>query len=151
MNVRRLGTDRVAGAAMLVLAGFIGWESRSFTVRFVTDPLGPKALPLFVASMLAIAGVYVLARPTADPAWPARQAWRKIVVTVITFLVYAGLLYPLGFFLPTAAVVFLLALLFGGTPVRSAIAAVLFAGFLQALFGYVLGLTLPVGALFLAG
>ena len=136
---------------MMLLAGFIAWESRSFTVRFVTDPLGPKALPLFVAAMLAIAGVYVLARPAADPAWPERQTWRKIIITVVMFVVYAVLLDPLGFFLPTATSVFVLMLLFGGTPVRSGIAAVLFAGFLQALFGYVLGLTLPVGALFLAG
>ena len=63
-------SDRIAGLVGLLTAVAIALEARGFTVDFLTDPLGPKALPLFGAAMLAGGALLVLLRPEPSPSWP---------------------------------------------------------------------------------
>ncbi len=64
-----------------------------------------------------------------------------------TFVVYALALAPLGFFTATTAAVGTLSLLFGGPPKRAFAAAAVLAAAMWFGFVYVLGLPLPLGAL----
>lgn len=147
----KLRSDRIVGALCLLAAALIAIEARTFTVRFLTDPIGPKALPFLVAVMFAVAGASLLAGPQPEPSWPSRTIWLRGGMAVSSLALYASILPFLGFFVSTTLEVTALALLFKGPPVKSAASAVVYSGVLYLLFVYVFGLPLPVGSLFLGG
>jgi putative tricarboxylic transport membrane protein len=140
--------DRILGGLIVLLAAVVAFEARTFVVSFLTDPLGARAIPLFVAALLGLGGILVALRPEPESDWPNRRVWRVIALSVMSFLLYAALLYPVGFVVATIAEVFVLAMLFGGPPLKSLVGAGVFSGLLYLLFAYLLGLSLPVGAVF---
>jgi len=143
--------DVLAGGASVATALAVVLETRRFHVGLLTDPVGPAALPLLAAGLIGLGGVLMLWRPSAAPPWPSLAVLRRMAGALATFTAYAYLIEPLGFVLSTALVVGLLSLLFGGSPLRSMLAAVGFSLLLYVLFVYGLGLPLPVGRLFIAG
>lgn len=142
--------DRLVGAALLLLALAVGLEATTFDVAFLTDPVGPKALPLLVAVLLGAGGLRTLLRPRRDqPGMPGRSALRRIAAAVLAFLLYAGALPWIGFFLSTTLVVAGLALLFGGPWKGGLAAGVTLSAALWLLFVALLSLPLPVGELWI--
>jgi putative tricarboxylic transport membrane protein len=148
--VRAPASDRLAGGGILLLAALVAWESRRFVVGFPADPVGPRALPLFAAALLAASATGLLLRPAPDPRWPEPHLAGRLGAAVLLLLVYPLLLPLVGFTALTGAVVGLLSLLFGGPPLRSFAAAFAFAGGLYLLFVHLLAVPLPIGELFLA-
>lgn len=142
--------DRLVGAALVVLAVAAGLEALTFRVEFLTDPVGPRAIPLLAAGLLAAAGIAILRRPAAGGEWRGAAPWRGLALAVLSLLAYAVLLAPLGFLLATTLEVAFLSRLFGGRPWRSLLAAVGFTVALYVLFVYGLALSLPAGRLFAA-
>jgi len=145
---------RVAGCVLALSGALVAWEARSFEVGFLTDPVGPKALPGLVAVLFLFAGAAeALARPSGDPAesvaWPERAVARSIGGVVASFVAYALLLPVLGFFLSTTAVVAAISALYGGPRGRGTLVAAVLAGALWLLFVQLLGLPLPVGSLWI--
>lgn len=140
--------DRLLGALTLALAIVIGLESLTFTTSFPTDPLGPKAFPLVSAALLALGGAWVAARPGRER---VQRLPRVVWLGAASFVVYALLLQPVGFFLATLLEMVVLSTLFGGRPFRSAVAGAVFVGALYLLFAIGLGLPLPLGSLFVIG
>jgi putative tricarboxylic transport membrane protein len=144
-----VSSDRLAGLSLVLLGTLVAIQARTFTVGFLADPLGPRAVPYLVAGFLVTSGGWLALRPTFASNWPARDVWLNIALTVATLLLYALLLRWLGFLLLTTLALTALSLLFGGRLWRSVLSAAGFAVALYALFVYVLGLTLPIGELFL--
>ena len=142
-------TDRVGGLVLLAAAAAIAIEARTFNVKFLTDPLGPKALPLFVASLVGLGGLLLVARPGPEPVWPAGRIWIRLAAVLASFIAYAFLLAPLGFLVSTTLVVTALSLLFAGPPWRSLASAAILSGVMYVVFVHGLGLSLPLGTLFL--
>ena len=140
---------RIAGGVLFVVAALIGAEAWTFQVAFVTDAIGPKALPLLAATILAVGGLGLLLRPDVDVEWPERGPGARIVGALAAFLVYAGVLPLLGFFLSTTTVVATLAALYGGPPRRAVLASAGLAGALWLLFVQLLSLPLPIGSLWM--
>lgn len=143
--------DRIAGTTLLLLAGAVGIEATTFEVAFLADPVGPKALPFVVALLLAIGGLRTLTRPRPrrDVHLPDASSIRRIAAGLVVFLLYAGALPWLGFFLSTTMVVAGLAVLFGG-PWRGGLAAGLtLSAALWLLFVALLSLPLPLGELWI--
>lgn len=142
--------DRVTGAVLVLLGLAAALEASTFDVAFMTDPVGPKALPYLVAGMLVAAGLTAIARPRdAKGAAPARPMLLRIAAAVVGFVAYALALPFLGFFASTTLVVGGLALLYRGPPVTSLAAAALLSGALWLLFVRALALSLPVGDLWI--
>ncbi|HSM03800.1 MAG TPA: tripartite tricarboxylate transporter TctB family protein [Longimicrobiales bacterium] len=141
--------DRWAGGALALLGLAVGLEASTFEVAFLTDPVGPKALPYLAAGLLVATGAWLALRPGSDPDWPPRRPALRMAGAVAALLGYAALLAPMGFVTATSAAVAALSVLFGA-PVRKAVAAavvvslVLWVGFVQ-----VLGLPLPLGSLWI--
>ena len=144
----RMRADRVAGATCLLLSTAASLEATRFEVGFLTDPVGPKALPLLSCALLAVGGAELLARPASGAAWPIPAVRLRIAAATATMLVYPLLLRPLGFFLATALAVGALTLLFGARPRYGVLAGAALSGALYLLFAYALALPLPVGELF---
>jgi len=130
-------TDRVAVAA----------EATNFDVAFLTDPVGPKALPGLVAAILVVSGATLALRRGEPRSWPSGRVLVRMAGAVAAFGSYAAILPPLGFVVATTATVSALSMLFGGPWRRSLAAALTLSVVLWYLFVWVLGLPLPLGSM----
>ena len=168
------GLDRWVGATLVALGFGVAGTARGYTVGFLVDPLGPRALPYLVAALLALGGGVMAFRRTAGrgpfpggevlpragaPEGPeailrARGGLARSLLAqsacVGVLLLYVGAIPPFGFFLPTVLAGGALSRLFGGRWLPGlGVGLVLGAG-LYGLFTWGFGLQLPVGALFQA-
>ena len=141
--------DRTAGSVLLLLAALVSLEARTYIVGFLTDPVGPRAVPFLVAGLLAVAGVWLIVGPGVDKPWPVGGVWKRIGFAVFVLVIYAILIDTLGFFVTTTLAVTGLSLTFGGPLRSSALAGAAFAVCVYVLFVYLLGIPLPIGDLFL--
>jgi putative tricarboxylic transport membrane protein len=139
-------TDRIAGVALGLLGVAVALEAATFDALFLTDPVGPKALPMLAACILVGTGVTLVARPGSGGAWPGCGTLIRMAGAIAAFSAYAALLEPLGFVLSTTATVASLSMLFGGPWRKSVGAAAALAVVLWYLFVWLLGLPLPLGA-----
>jgi len=138
-------SDRVFGIACILLAGFFVWQATQIETGFIVDPLGPKAFPIIIGAMLAIAGVYPIVRPDPSPDWPAVGRLVEIVFAVAIMIAYAEVLPPLGFVASTAVAAALLSWRLGTRPLTAAIAGIAIAVLIYGIFHVLLGLTLARG------
>ncbi|HKI57125.1 MAG TPA: tripartite tricarboxylate transporter TctB family protein [Trueperaceae bacterium] len=141
-------TDRFTAAFLLILAVAYGLHARSFRTNFITDPLGPQAWPIMLAVFLALLASYLLVRPRSDARWPHRIVLLRQLVLVAALVGYALLLDPIGFLAATVLVVAFMALLLGARWWQAGTTGLVSSAALYLLFNSVLGLPLPVGALF---
>ncbi|MGD8321425.1 MAG: tripartite tricarboxylate transporter TctB family protein [Gemmatimonadota bacterium] len=143
-------TDRVAGGILVLLGIAVGAEASTFEVAFLTDPVGPKALPYLAAAIFVVAGAVLLTRPGVRRSWPRRGVLLRMGGAVVAFGAYAAVLAPLGFTVSTTLAVGTLSVLFGGPWRRSFGAALTLSVVLWYLFVWVLGLPLPLGSVWRA-
>lgn len=145
----RLSVDRVVGVVLMALGAATASEATTFDVGFMTDPVGPKALPMLVGAILVAAGLVALARPHAVVGLPGRRTTLRMAAATAAFLLYAATLPALGFFTATTLVVTALSLLYRGPVLPSVAAAAALSAGLWLLFVELLSLPLPVGDLWI--
>lgn len=143
-------TDRVTGCALFLAACLYLFEARSFVTGFIADPIGPRAFPYVLGTILAGLAVWLAFRPEAGPSWPSRALWRPIAV-VGALASYAALLVPLGFIISTSGLLVIVSTLFGGRISKSVLFALAFSIITYALFRQLLALGLPPGTIFFGG
>jgi putative tricarboxylic transport membrane protein len=141
--------DRVGGVIVALIGIAVAVEARTFTVGFLTDPLGPKVLPYLVAALLVAGGMSLIVKPDRDGDWPDAPTWRRAGAAVLAFVLYAALLPLFGFLGSTWACLVALGWLFGGPWKWNAVLAAIFTVTLYLVFSVLLGLTLPIGTLFI--
>ena len=118
-----------------------------FDVAFITDPVGPKALPYLAAAVLIGTGLGIAMRPGAEPEWPQPGVRGRLALAILVFLAYSVALPVLGFWLATTIGVAALSMLFGGGLRETAAAAAALSTVLWYLFVWALRLPLPLGSL----
>ncbi len=139
-----------APGILLVLAGVAcAIETSTFDVLFMTDPVGPKALPGLVALILTLSGVHATLHPSGDLSHMTRGTLVRTGSASAAFLLYAVALPQIGFFTSTTLVVATLSSLFGAPPRRALLAAALLTAVLWIIFVQGLGLPLPIGDLWI--
>lgn len=143
------GAARVTGALLVVGGVACLAEATTFDVAFMTDPVGPKALPYLVGALLTLGGLHTLLRPPPTDKWPADAALVRVGAATAAFVLYALALPFIGFFTSTTLVVAVLARLFGAAPIKGVPAAALLSGALWLIFVKGLGLLLPIGDLWI--
>lgn len=141
-------TDRITGGLLFALALAFGIHARSFRTDFITDPLGPQSWPIMLAVFLGLLSLYLLLRPDPNPAWPPRVVALRQVAMIVALVLYAMALEPLGFLVATVFVVWVLALLLGARLWPGALTGAVSSVVLYFLFNSLLGLPLPLGAIF---
>lgn len=148
-HTRSSRRDRIAGG-LLVLAGVAtGTEATTFDVAFMTDPVGPKALPLLVAVTLVLAGLRLVVRPRPSVDLPGAATLRTMGLAAAALITYGVLLPWAGFFVSTSLVVTALGMLFGGPRMGSVAAGIALSSALWLLFVGLLSLPLPIGDLWI--
>lgn len=138
-------SDRIfAGLWLLLCCGglFIGWGIQS---EYSYEPLGPRPFPLTILSLMALCAALLLLRRPQWVEWPHNQVLQRLLVLVITLVLYAWGFEWLGFPLATALLTFSIGLLF-----QASIRAALFSGIVMGValfyaFDYLLDVTLPLG------
>lgn len=146
-----MNSDRLVGAATLVVAIAVAFEARTFRVSFYTDPLGARGLPFIAASLLGIGALLLTLEPRANIASPSAAVLRRGAAVAICLVLYSVALPFFGFLLSTITALSVLSVIFGGPPIRSIALAAVYTGTLYVLFAFVLGLPLPIGNLFVRG
>jgi len=137
--------DRVLGVLLMLLAVGYGLGALGLEAEYLADPLGPRAFPLLLAAVLFGLSLLLVFFPGPGP-WPGFLAWRQQALAVVSFVLYAYALVPLGFVLASSFEIGLLARILGASWIKGLSAGLVFALVLYLLFVFGLGIPLPLGS-----
>ncbi|WP_299680017.1 tripartite tricarboxylate transporter TctB family protein [uncultured Roseobacter sp.] len=97
-----MASDRIFGLVCLITAvAYIAAATQIQTNLFSGEFL-PKLFPLMIGGVAALCSLTIMFRPDPDPDWPVGRTWAAMGVAVLVLCVYAVMITPLGFILPTA-------------------------------------------------
>jgi len=142
--------DYATAAAMLILAAIVVIGTRELDVW---DDFGPSSrfMPVWVAGAAAILALLLVLeanrrRDEPEVEWPDRSGVRRVAFTFAGIVGFVAAAPLLGFILATAAFVLLMLLGIERRPlVPSALAALVTAALIQAIFVSWLSIALPKG------
>ncbi|ATM97352.1 Tripartite tricarboxylate transporter TctB family [Yersinia frederiksenii] len=138
-------SDRIFASIwiLLCISGlFIGWGIQS---EYTYEPLGPRPFPMAILALMTLCSALLLLRKPDVIAWPHARVLQRLLVMVITLVLYAWGFESLGFPLATALLTFSIALLFGAKIWVAALSGVVLGTSLFYAFDYLLDVTLPLG------
>ncbi|MGP2517586.1 tripartite tricarboxylate transporter TctB family protein [Yersinia sp. 2545 StPb PI] len=138
-------SDRIFASIwiLLCISGlFIGWGIQS---EYSYEPLGPHPFPMAILALMTLCAVLLLLRKPDVIAWPHAKVLHRLLVMVITLVLYAWGFESLGFPLATALLTFSIALLFEAKIWVAALSGVVLGASLFYAFDYLLDVTLPLG------
>lgn len=135
-----MAADRIFGLVMLVTAvAYLAAASQIPTNMFSGEWL-PKLFPFLIGGVAAICALTIAFKPDPDPDWPAGATWLNMAGAVVVLAVYAVMLTPLGFILPTAIAAGLLSYQISPRALPAFLSGVGLSLGLFVLFKYALGL-----------
>ncbi|MBN0986788.1 tripartite tricarboxylate transporter TctB family protein [Amphritea sp. ZJ14W] len=137
--------DRILAGILLVLSGLIVWSALQFDVPFQYEPLGPKAFPIILSILLSIVSVWLIIKPDANNWHPTADIMKKLFAGLVLMVVYAALFKGAGFILATFIVGGAFSWLFGETPKRAALFALVMSVISYFLLTSLLQLNVPSG------
>ena len=140
-------SDRILGGFGLLLALTFVWRSTLIEDSPFSDIVGPRVFPLIICAVMALCSLYFIAKPDADPVWPAAGRFFEILMAVVVMVLYAELLPVLGFLIATALASAFLTWRLGTKPLQSLLVGVLIAVGIYIIFKLILGLSLAEGPL----
>lgn len=100
--------DRIFGLVVILVALAYVASATQIQTSFLSDPVGPKAFPILIGCVAAICGLVMILRPDPEADWPGLWTLGRLAVALVALVIYAYLLKPLGFLIPTAVVAALL-------------------------------------------
>lgn len=145
-------SDRILGAVCVVAGAGMAWAAQDYAAPISYEPVGPRAFPLLLAGLMALAGIWLVARPGPQGLGLERRHLRPVGLAVLAVFVYAALFETLGFPIATALMALPVGMAFGGTWRQSLAAGVAMGVLFYLLFDKLLDVVLPTGlASFLLG
>ncbi|WP_021027768.1 tripartite tricarboxylate transporter TctB family protein [Comamonas sp. B-9] len=137
--------DRTLGVAALLLSAFLAWFGHGLEAAFAYEPVGPRAFPLLLATVIGMCGLRLVVKG-GNPAAPNPPgANSRIALMVALVLVYAGLFQWTGFVLATAVAAACVGRLFGGSWLQCGIGGTSLSVLFYVLFDRLLDVVLPLG------
>ena len=135
-----MAADRIFGLVILITAvAYLAAASQIQTNLFSGEFL-PKLFPYLIGGVAAISALVLVFKPDPEPDWPASGTWVNMALAVLVLAVYAVMLQPLGFILPTAIAAGLISYQISPRAGPAAISGVGLAIGLFVLFKYALNL-----------
>lgn len=97
-----MAADRIFGLIALITAvAYLAAASQIQTNLFSGEFL-PKLFPFLIGGVAALCSLTIIFKPDPDPDWPVAGTWLNMALAVVVLAIYAVMLTPLGFILPTA-------------------------------------------------
>lgn len=147
-----MNSDRVLGAVCVAAAVAMGVAAQGYAAQISYEPVGPRAFPMLLAVLIGLAGVWLIARPSAHVVAFAPGRMGALVACVAAVMAYAALFRWLGFTLATALMAVPVGMAFGGNWKQSLAGGVGLGLSFYLLFDKLLDVVLPSGLLaFLLG
>ena len=130
----------------------MAWASKDYAAAISYEPVGPRAFPLLLSVLLAVAGGWLVVRPGTHTSGLGLSSVNTLGLAVLAVIGYALLFETLGFTLATALMAVPVGIAFGGGWKHALLGGLgLGIGF-YLLFDKVLDVVLPTGVLsFLLG
>jgi putative tricarboxylic transport membrane protein len=144
--------QRIFASALLLACVGLALMAWPYQAAFSYEPVGPRAFPLLMLSLMMFGLLYLLFRPTAivhseeDPPLD-RPTLIKIAACTVLLLIFAGLFEPLGFILSSILIGIPMARLYGGRWKLSVVVVTLISVGLYLLFDKAMDVPLPLGLL----
>jgi putative tricarboxylic transport membrane protein len=140
-------SDRILGAVCVVASAGMAWAAQGYAAAISYEPVGPRAFPLLLAALMAIAGAWLVVRPTQRGGAIGLTHLKLIGGAALAVFVYALLFETLGFTLATALMAVPVGMAFGGSWKQSLAGGVGLGVVLFFLFDKLLDVVLPTGLL----
>ena len=144
--------QRLFAVVLLLVCIGLGLMAWPYKAPFSYEPVGPRAFPLLMLTLMGISLLYMAIRPTPivhsedEPALD-RPTLIKIGICIVLLLVFAGLFEPLGFVLSSILIGIPMARLYGGRWLPSVVIITFMSIALYVLFDKVMDVPLPLGLL----
>lgn len=138
-------TDRILGAACIVVAAAMAWAAHGYAADFSYEPVGPRAFPLLLSALMAMGGMVLVARPSPGPGPYQGVPVKALLLCVLTVLAYALGFEVLGFPLVTALMTVPVGMAFGGSAIKSLAGGAAMGLALFFMFDRWLDVVLPAG------
>lgn len=96
-----MAADRIFGLVCLITAVAYLAAATQIQTNLFSGEFLPKLFPYMIGGVAAICSLTIMFKPDPDPEWPVTRTWGAMAIAVLVLSVYAVLLTPLGFILPT--------------------------------------------------
>ncbi len=140
-------SDRLMGAVCVVAAAAMAWFAKDYAAPISYEPVGPRAFPLLLAGLMAVAGGWLVLKPTMKAMSITGAQWRLLAQSALAVVVYALLFEVLGFVLATTVMAVPVGMAFGGNWKQSLVGGIGLGLGLYLLFDKLLDVVLPSGLL----
>ncbi len=140
-------SDRILGAVCVVAGAGMAFAASDYAAPISYEPVGPRAFPLLLAGLMALAGVWLIAKPGPQGFGLARDHVKPIGLAIVAVFVYAALFETLGFPIATALMAVPVGMAFGGSWKQSLAGGVVMGVMFYAMFDRLLDVVLPTGLL----
>ena len=135
-----MASDRIFGLITLITAVAYIAAATQIQTNFFSGEFLPKLFPLLIGGVAALCSLTIIFRPDPDPDWPQSGTWVNMAVAVVVLAIYAVMLPPLGFILPTIIAAGILSYQISGRAGVSALSGLGLAIGLYVMFKFALGL-----------
>jgi putative tricarboxylic transport membrane protein len=144
--------QRIFASALLLVCIGLALMAWPYQAAFSYEPVGPRAFPLLMLSLMGLGLLYMVFRPapivhSEDDPQLDRETLIKIGICVVLLLVFAGTFEPLGFIVSSILIGIPMARLYGGRWLPSVVIISLMSIGLYLLFDRVMDVPLPLGLL----
>ncbi len=140
-------SDRLLGGVCVVVAAGMAWAAQGYAAAISYEPVGPRAFPLLLASLMAVGGLWLVIRPQGGTGRISMTRVKSIGLASLAVLAYALLFEWLGFTLATAAMAVPVGMAFGGSWKQSLAGGAGLGLVLFFMFDKLLDVVLPSGLL----
>ena len=145
--------DRILGAVCIAVSAGMAWFARDYTAAISYEPVGPRAFPLLLASLMACCGLWLVLKPALTAGNFKKVPLKQTALCAAAVLAFALLFETVGFVLATTLLAVPLGIVFGGSWKQSLAGGLVLGLALFVLFDKLLDVVLPTGLLsfFLGG
>ena len=138
-------SERILGGLLLLVSVTGIWIARSFEAPFSYEPVGPRAFPILILTLLALSALALMIGKRSETQWAPKPVLLRIGALFMIVLVYAWFFDKLGFILSTLLMVIPVARFFNASWTQAIIGGVALGGGLFILFDRLLDVALPTG------